>query len=304
MTNVFVRFIVFSLKRFGVILFLVPVREGKVQTQAVDLSSSMDTPFNGIHASKVTSSLNSVTEPCGFQGVMKIGMCTKGCCIFDAVQSFWALFNKELRLELRQKHALAGVLLYVLATVFVCYLGFEQIESAKTWGALLWVTGVFTAFNAMQKTFVSETAGTHLYMYTLANPRAIILAKAIYNALLIAVLNLLSVFFFMVFFGTAAFADADMAQFIAGLLLGSTGLGFALTFVAGIAFRSGAGIGLVAILGFPVIIPLLITIVRQTTLALEGASVDANSLNVVVLIVLNVVSFALSYILFPYLWRE
>jgi hypothetical protein len=39
-------------------------------------------------------------------------------------------------------------------------------------------------------------------------------------------------------------------------------------------------------------------------LALEGASVDANSLNVVVLIVLNVVSFALSYILFPYLWRE
>ena len=304
MTNVFVRFIVFSLKRFGVILFLVPVREGKVQTQAVDLSSSMDTAFNEIHASKVTSSLNSFTEPCGFQGVMKIRMCTKGCRIFDAVQSFWALFNKELRLELRQKHALAGVLLYVLATVFVCYLGFEQIESAKTWGALLWVTGVFTAFNAMQKTFVSETAGTHLYMYTLANPRAIILSKAIYNALLIAVLNLLSVFFFMVFFGTAAFADADMAQFIAGLLLGSTGLGFALTFVAGIAFRSGAGIGLVAILGFPVIIPLLITIVRQTTLALEGASVDANSLNVVVLIVLNVVSFALSYILFPYLWRE
>jgi len=304
MTNVFVRFIVFSLKRFGVILFLVPVREGKVQTQAVDLSSSMDTAFNEIHASKVTISLNSFTEPCGFQGVMKIRMCTKGCRIFDAVQSFWALFNKELRLELRQKHALAGVLLYVLATVFVCYLGFEQIESAKTWGALLWVTGVFTAFNAMQKTFVSETAGTHLYMYTLANPRAIILSKAIYNALLIAVLNLLSVFFFMVFFGTAAFADADMAQFIAGLLLGSTGLGFALTFVAGIAFRSGAGIGLVAILGFPVIIPLLITIVRQTTLALEGASVDANSLNVVVLIVLNVVSFALSYILFPYLWRE
>jgi heme exporter protein B len=295
---------VFSLKRFGVILFLVPVREGKVQTQAVDLSSSMDTAFNGIHASKVTISLNSFTEPCGFQGVMKIRMCTKGCRIFDAVQSFWALFNKELRLELRQKHALAGVLLYVLATVFVCYLGFEQIESAKTWGALLWVTGVFTAFNAMQKTFVSETAGTHLYMYTLANPRAIILAKAIYNALLIAVLNLLSVFFFMVFFGTAAFADADMAQFIAGLLLGSTGLGFALTFEAGISFSSGAGIGLVGILGFPVIIPLLITIVRQTTLALEGASVDANSLNVVVLIVLNVVSFALSYILFPYLWRE
>lgn len=304
MTNVFVRFIVFSLKRFGVILCFVPVREDKVQTQAVDLSSSMDTPFNGLHASQVTISDRFPADPCDIQWFMKYRMCTKHCCIFEAVQSFWALFNKELRLELRQKHALAGVLLYVLATVFVCYLGFQQIESAKTWGALLWVTGVFTAFNAMQKSFVSETAGTHLYMYSLANPRAIILSKAIYNALLIAILNLLSVFFFFLFFGTAAFVDADPVQFVIGLLLGSTGLGFALTFVAGIAFRSGAGIGLVAILGFPVIIPLLITIVRHTTLALEGASADANSLNVVVLLVLNVVSFALSYILFPYLWRE
>ena len=262
------------------------MREGKVQTQASELSSSMDTPFNGIHASKVTISCKSNADPCGFQGVMKIDMCTKGCRIFEPVQSFWELFNKELRLELRQKHALAGVLLYVLATVFVCYLGFQQIESAKTWGALLWVTGVFTAFNAMQKSFVSETAGTHLYMYSLANPRAIILSKAIYNALFIAILNLLSVLFFFLFFGTAAFVDADPVQFVLGLLLGSTGLGFALTFVAGIAF------------------PLLITIVRHTTLALEGASAHANSLNVVVLLVLNVVSFALSYILFPYLWRE
>jgi heme exporter protein B len=96
----------------------------------------------------------------------------------------------------------------------------------------------------------------------------------------------------------------DVAQFLLGLLLGSTGLGLALTFVAGIAFRSGAGVGLVAILGFPVIIPLLITIVRHTTLSLEGASALANSLNLVVLIVLNAVSFALSYLLFPYLWRE
>jgi heme exporter protein B len=231
-------------------------------------------------------------------------MCTNSGRIFGPMQTFGALFRKELKLELRQKHALAGVLLYVLATVFVCYLGFQQIETAKTWGALLWVTGVFTAFNAMQKSFATESAGTHLYMYTLANPRAIILSKAAYNALFVAVLNLISVFFFIVFFGTNPLADMDVPQFLLGLVLGSTGLGLALTFVAGIAFRSGAGVGLVAILGFPVIIPLLITIVRHTTLSLEGASSLANSLNLVVLIVLNAVSFALSYLLFPYLWRE
>jgi heme exporter protein B len=78
----------------------------------------------------------------------------------------------------------------------------------------------------------------------------------------------------------------------------------ALTFVAGIAFKSEGGVGLVAILGFPIIMPLLITIVRHSTAALEGASTTANGLNLMVLLVLNVVSFVLSYVLFPYLWRE
>jgi heme exporter protein B len=215
-----------------------------------------------------------------------------------------ALLKKELLLEWRQKHALAGVLLYVLASVFVCYLGFQRIESAKVWGVLLWITGVFTAFNAMQRSFSTETMGTQLYLYTLAEPRFIILAKAIYNALFVAVLNLTSVFFFMLFFGMDVLESVDWMQFLLGLFLGSTGLGLSLTFVAGIAFKSEGGVGLVAILGFPIIMPLLITIVRHSTAALEGASATSNGLNLMVLLVLNVVSLVLSYVLFPYLWRE
>lgn len=215
-----------------------------------------------------------------------------------------ALLKKEMKLELRQKHTLAGIILYVLATVFVCYLSFEKIETTKTWGALLWITGVFTAFNAMQKTFSSDGQGTQLFLYSIVHPRQIIIAKAIYNAMLVAALNLVSLLFFMLFFGSDVIADADMVQFIAGLVLGSTGLGLALTFVAGIAYKSGTGVGLVAILGFPIIIPLLITLVRHTTFSLDGMSYLQNSLNLVVLLVLNAVSFVLAFILFPYLWRE
>jgi heme exporter protein B len=220
------------------------------------------------------------------------------------MSSFTALFKKEIQLELRRKHTLAGILMFVLSTVFVCYLSFQNIESTKTWGALLWITGVFTAFNAMQKAFASESNGTQLYLYSLTHPRYVILSKALYNALLVALLNLISVFFFMLFFGMEVLATADIIQFLVGLLLGSTGLGLALTFVAGLAFKSGTGVGLVAILGFPVIIPLLITMVRHTTFALEGMSYLQNSLNLVVLFVLNIVSLALAFILFPYLWRE
>ena len=116
------------------------------------------------------------------------------------MSAFTALLKKEIKLELRRKHTLAGILMYVLATVFVCYLSFQKVESTKTWGALLWITGVLTAFNAMQKAFASEANGTHLYLYSLTHPRYVILSKALYNALLVAILNLISVFFFVLFF--------------------------------------------------------------------------------------------------------
>jgi heme exporter protein B len=215
-----------------------------------------------------------------------------------------ALIGKEWRLEWRQKHALAGVVLFVLATAFVCYLALGRIDATDTWGALVWISAVFTSINAMQKSFQNESGGAHLYLYTLAPARTIILSKILYNALLIAALNLFNLFFFILFFGTEAFSQADTGQFVCGFLIGSAGLATALTFIAGLAFRSGAGTGLVAILGFPVIMPLLITSVRFSKGALEGLSWSDNGLSLLVLIVLNVALLILALVLFPYLWRD
>ena len=220
------------------------------------------------------------------------------------MSAFTALWKKEVRQELRQKHALAGVAMYVLATVFVCYLSFETIETERVWGGLVWITGLFTAFNAMQKTFQQEGAGTQLYLYSLASPRAVMLSKALYNAMLVAILNLVSLAFFLLFFGDKMLADIDIAQFTLGMILGSSGLGITLTFVSGLAYKSGTGVGLLAILGFPVVIPLLITIVRFTTGAILGMTWLENGLNLLVLIILNGSSLLLSLLLFPYLWRE
>ena len=220
------------------------------------------------------------------------------------MSAFTALWKKEVRQELRQKHALAGVAMYVLATVFVCYLSFETIETERVWGGLVWITGLFTAFNAMQKTFQQEGGGTQLYLYTLASPRAVMLSKALYNAMLVAILNLVSLAFFLLFFGDKMLADIDIVQFALGMILGSSGLGITLTFVSGLAYKSGTGVGLVAILGFPLVIPLLITIVRFTTGAILGMTWLENGLNLLVLIILNGTSLLLSLLLFPYLWRE
>ena len=214
------------------------------------------------------------------------------------------LIGKEFQLEFRQKHALAGVFLFVICSVFVCFLSFEELKEGTILNPLLWLVALFSAFHAMNRTFSNEGSGTQIYLYSLAHPRAIIFSKAIFNALLVALLIVVALALFLLFFGMDSVADADLLQLATGLVLGSTGLGITLTLIAGIAFKAGNQVGLMAILGFPVIIPLLLTLVKFTELAMNGMSWESNALNLLILLVLNGSSLVLCLVLFPYLWRD
>ncbi|MEN9640214.1 MAG: hypothetical protein RLZZ262_2083 [Bacteroidota bacterium] len=214
------------------------------------------------------------------------------------------LLGKEWKSEFRRKDHFAALVIYLLSTLFICYLSFEKVADGQTWGALLWVTGLFTSFNAMHKALDSSHHPQLLHLYTLARPTAVIISRCIYHAIQIAALNVCSLLLFLLFFGDSVLGKLDWGQLITGLVLGSTGLGITLTFVASLAQRTGNGVGLMAILGFPLVIPLLITIVKFTRLAIEGVTWASNGYQLMLLVVLNVLAMVLAYLLFPYLWRE
>ena len=104
-----------------------------------------------------------------------------------------SLLTKELILEWRSRYALNGILLYVVSTIFVCYLSFKGGIQGPTWNVLFWIILLFASINAMVKSFVQEPVGRHVYLYTLASPQAIILSKIIYNCLLMLLLSSLVV---------------------------------------------------------------------------------------------------------------
>ena len=88
------------------------------------------------------------------------------------------LIIKEITLEWRSKYALNGILLYVVSTVFVCFLSFKSTPPL-VWNALFWIIMLFAAINAIAKSFMQESKGRLLYYYQLASPVAIILSKII-----------------------------------------------------------------------------------------------------------------------------
>lgn len=214
------------------------------------------------------------------------------------------LVGREWKFEMREKVAVGGVMLFVIATVFVCYLSFRQIVHINTWNALFWIIILFTSFNAIGKSFTQEGESQQLYLYTLASPQAFILSKMIYNLLVMLFLTFLSFGIYVMFIGQAVLEEADMLQWLLAVLLGGTGFALNLTLISGIAAKTRQNIGMMAILGFPVILPFLVTLLRFSKNALDGLAWSVNLRYLLVLIAVDVIVAFLSYLLFPYLWRE
>ena len=201
---------------------------------------------------------------------------------------------------MRNKYSLGGILLYVVSTVFVSYLSFKKIVTPSTWNALFWIILLFASINAIAKSFISETRGKLLYLYTLVSPQAVILSKIIYNSLLLTVLSALCLLVYSLFVGNLI---QDYPLFLITLLLGSFGFSSLLTMVSAIASKTSNNFTLMAILSFPIMIPLLMVLIKLSKNAIDGLERwDVNYL--LVLVFINTIIIALSYLLFRYLWRD
>ncbi len=212
-----------------------------------------------------------------------------------------ALLSKEIRIELKQQYVILSLLLYVVSSIFVVYLSFNYWNDPAVWNTLFWIIILFASIHATSKSFVQENIGRQLYYYTLASPQAIICSKIIYNTLLVGILSLLTfVLFSILMEGT--FTNYLLFGFV--VLLGSIGFSAILTFMSAISSRSGSNFALLAILSFPILIPLLLLLLKLSSGILAGNNFSGLTGYLLVLFLLDLLAIALAYILFPYLWTD
>ncbi|MFC4870105.1 heme exporter protein CcmB [Negadavirga shengliensis] len=214
------------------------------------------------------------------------------------------LIKKEAVLEWRQKYAINGILLYVVSAVFITYLSMgagQGTLAVPTWNALYWIIILFSSVNAVAKSFIQEHQGRQLYYYMIASPEAIILSKIIYNSLLTLVLATLGYLVFSVVFGNPVI---DQGIFLLNLFLGALGFSACLTMVSAIASKANNNATLMAILSFPVLIPILLMAIEVSKNAIDGIDRGLNMEKMLTLVAINAIIAATSYILFPYLWRS
>jgi heme exporter protein B len=214
------------------------------------------------------------------------------------------LLRKEFVLEWRQKTALNGILLYVLGTVYICYMSFNlkrgQLNPA-TWNALFWVILLFAAVNAMAKSFLQESQGRYLYYYSVCSPESVILSKIVYNMALMATISGLALLFYSLVMGNPI---QDLPMFLLNLVLGTFGFAATLTLVSGIAAKAGNNLALMSVLSFPLLIPMLLMLIKISKSAIDGLEQSLVYDEIGVLLAINAIVAVLSWVLFPYLWRS
>jgi heme exporter protein B len=210
------------------------------------------------------------------------------------------LIQKELKLEWREKYAISGIVLYVLSTIFIVYTANQRVEP-KTWIVLFWIIILFASVNAVVKSFVQESGNRQLYYYQIANPTAILLSKIIYNAILLLVLSVLS---FVAFSFMAGSPIDDYGIFFLAIFLASLGFSITFTFISAIAGKTDNASTIMAILSFPLVIPILLLLLKLSSNALpifNDTNIDSD---ITILISIDLVLLGLALVLFPFLWRD
>lgn len=212
-----------------------------------------------------------------------------------------SLCKKDILLELRQQHTFFGILLYIASTIFVLFLSLDQ-PTSEVWNALFWVIQLFVCVNAIAKSFLQETHGRMLYFYTIVSPLEFILSKMIYNVLLMIFMTMISLLLFFMFFNNPV---NNLAVFAGIAILGGASISLVFVLMSAIAAKAHQNAALVAILGFPIILPQLLLLMRLSKAGFAEVFKEGAVLQLTGLVIgLDGLVIVMASILYPYLWKD
>ncbi len=219
------------------------------------------------------------------------------------VSKAFAVFAKDIRLELRTKYAFNTILMFGVTTLTIVSFSLGQSGlPTKLLAALFWIIIFFSAMAALAQVFIrEEETGTALALKLTADPDAVYLGKLFFN---LALLSLLTVIITPLFFIFTDAPTGNIGLFVLVLVLGVIGLCGATTLVAAIISKAAVKGTLFAVLSFPILILPLIMLVAATDKALAGEALAAVSAPIQGLIAYAVVMITASLMLFRFVWRE
>jgi heme exporter protein B len=220
------------------------------------------------------------------------------------ITSTLAIVSKDVRSELRTRYAMNALLMFVVTSVATILFALrEDVVSTEVLSGMFWVVVFFTAMSGLSRIFVSEEErGTTMTLQLVASPSVVYFGKLIFNCgLTLALSSAVTILYLAAF---PAFIIKSMAIFTLTIFLGSIGFAAAATIIAAIIAKANTKGTLYPVLSFPILIPLLMTVMKSTARALDGELLIAAMGEFQILVSYLMIMIAGSYLLFDYVWKE
>jgi len=221
-----------------------------------------------------------------------------------SVNKSLAVFRKDVRSELRTRYAMNAILMFAVVTVFAVSwatggIGLNPVLQSS----LLWIVIYFSSLSGLSQSFVKEEESRTAIALRLYCPaEAVFGGKLVFNLVLLAILNLITVPLFGIFIGLEI---SNFPLFLTVIILGSVGLVGTTTLVAAIISKASVKGALFAVLSFPLILPLLMTAISGTKKALvPDILFSAARMEIQVLGSYIVVMIVLGFLLFESVWND
>lgn len=216
----------------------------------------------------------------------------------------YALFKKDIASELRTRYAINALAMFIVVTISVILfsIGNERITAYLS-GGLFWVVIFFSAMSGLSRAFVSEEErGTTLILQLIASPTTVFTGKLLFNLILVFAMNIVISLLYSALFD--AFVIKNISLFFLTFLIGNIGMAGASTVIAAIIARANTKGTLYPVLSFPILLPLLLTLVQLTKMAMDGDTILDAYVELAVLVCYDVVILTASYMLFDFIWKD
>ncbi|MBK7104255.1 MAG: heme exporter protein CcmB [Ignavibacteriae bacterium] len=215
-----------------------------------------------------------------------------------------SVFKKDWESELRTRYAINALAMFILVTISVILfsIGQEKVSIHLT-GGLFWVVIFFSAMSGLSRAFVSEEErGTTLTLQLIASPSTIYFGKLFFNLVLVFIMNISIVILYYLLF--ESFVILNFSLFLISLFFGSIGIAISSTIIAAIISKANTKGTLYPVLSFPILLPLILTLMELTKFAMDGDTIVQSYAELMVLISYDVIMITAGYMLFDFIWKD
>jgi heme exporter protein B len=218
----------------------------------------------------------------------------------------WAIFRKDLLIELRTKDSLNAMLFFGIVVLVIFNFALEAVRDSirAAVPGVLWVAFAFAGTLGLNRMFAAEKENSCLQgLLMLPIDRGIIyLGKMLAATVFMLIAETVIFVFSLVFFNLTVWKEIPYLVLV--FLIGTLGFTAVGTLLSAIAVNTRMREVLLPLILFPVVLPILVNAVEATNIILNTVDYRTLRLPITIMSVFTIVFGTISYLLFEYVLED